>query len=202
MPVGLDAAGSSTLAGALADHRRGFALPRALTLDPSIHAAELEAIWRSSRLPAGVACEAREPGDFFCLDLEARDSVIVVRDEDGGLRALHNTCRHRGMPVCARSAGQGGDVQASSDHAVLTRLLPDGPGHTRIRVTWLVDEAAAQGHDYALEELLPFWQLTSEQDWSLCERNHVGVSNPAFVPGPYHPAREANVIAFVDWYLG
>jgi Rieske 2Fe-2S family protein len=91
---------------------------------------------------------------------------------------------------------------ASSDHAVLTRLLPDGPGHTRIRVTWLVDERATPGRDYALEELLPFWQLTSEQDWSLCERNHTGVRNPAFVPGPYDPGREANVIAFVDWYVG
>jgi hypothetical protein len=24
-----------------------------------------------------------------------------------------------------------------------------------------------------------------EQDWALCERNHTGVGNPAFTPGPY-----------------
>ena len=49
--------------------------------------------------------------------------------------------------------------------------------------------------------LLPFWQLTSEQDWSLCEQNQRGVSNPAFVPGPYSSEREYNVLAFVQWYL-
>jgi phenylpropionate dioxygenase-like ring-hydroxylating dioxygenase large terminal subunit len=55
--------------------------------------------------------------------------------------------------------------------------------------------------DYQLDRLLPFWQLTSEQDWSLCERNQVGVRNAAFTPGPHSSAREYNVIAFVDWYL-
>jgi phenylpropionate dioxygenase-like ring-hydroxylating dioxygenase large terminal subunit len=58
------------------------------------------------------------------------------------------------------------------------------------------------GRDYELERLLPFWRLTSEQDWNLCERNHAGVRNPAFIPGPYSRSREYNVIAFVEWYLG
>jgi glycine betaine catabolism A len=92
-------------------------------------------------------------------------------------------------------------MHASSDHAVVTRLLPDGPGVTRVSVHWLVDAAAEEGRDYTLDSLLPFWQLTSEQDWALCERNHAGVRSPAYIPGPYSPAREYNVQAFVDWYL-
>lgn len=392
---------------ALARHRPGHALPRAFAVDPDIHEHELEMIWRSSWLFAGVASQARLPGDFFRLDLAAGDSVIVVRDEDGDLHALHNTCRHRGMPVCAEPAGHarrwvcpyhqwsyaldggllgcggesldpsryglrragvaevgglvfvwlgpepqpiddaaadlatalavqgldharvahvidyevranwklvwennrecwhchaghpeyvranfdavpdtegyrraatqraaqhatalaeldassdehdqpglyrfpsrdrwwsanrtpladgfvtesldgrpvaplmgdhpGYDVgtlrlralpnfwcHASADHAVLTRLLPAGPQRTAIRVLWLVDESAAPGRDYDLQRLLPFWQVTSEQDWELCERNHAGVRNPAFMPGPYSPRREYNVLSFVDWYL-
>jgi Ring hydroxylating alpha subunit (catalytic domain) len=91
---------------------------------------------------------------------------------------------------------------ASADHAVLTRLAPAGPELTRIRVQWLVDREAVEGRDYELERLLPFWRLTSEQDWNLCERNHAGVRNPAFIPGPYSRSREYNVIAFVEWYLG
>ena len=71
----------------------------------------------------------------------------------------------------------------SADHAVLTRLLPDGPETTLVRVQWLVDRDAVAGRDYELERLLPFWQLTSEQDWDLCERNHAGVRNPAYHPG-------------------
>jgi Rieske 2Fe-2S family protein len=90
---------------------------------------------------------------------------------------------------------------ASADHAVLTRLTPAAPELTWIRVQWLVDRDAVEGRDYDLDRLLPFWQLTSEQDWNLCERNHAGVRNLAFIPGPYSRRREANLVAFVDWYL-
>ena len=93
-------------------------------------------------------------------------------------------------------------AHASADHAVLTRLDPVGPERTAVRVQWLVDADAKEGRDYDLERLLPFWQLTSEQDWDLCERNHTGVKNPAFTPGPYSLAREYNVLAFVSWYTG
>ena len=58
-----------------------------------------------------------------------------------------------------------------------------------------------EGVDYELARLLPFWQLTSEQDWELCERNQAGVRSPAYTPGPYSHAREYNVAAFTDWYL-
>lgn len=90
---------------------------------------------------------------------------------------------------------------ASADHAVLTRLAPAGPELTCIRVQWLVDRDAVEGRDYHLARLLPFWRLTSEQDWNLCERNHAGVRSPAFIPGPYSRRHEANLVAFVDWYL-
>ena len=90
---------------------------------------------------------------------------------------------------------------ASADHAVLTRLLPAAPELTCIRVVWLVAESARAGRDYRVDRLLPFWQVTSEQDWDLCEGNHAGVRNPAFQPGPYSRRREYNVLAFVDWYL-
>ena len=55
---------------------------------------------------------------------------------------------------------------------------------------------------YDLDRLLPFWQLTSEQDWELFERNQAGVENPAYTPGPYSPEREHNVFTFDAWYLG
>jgi phenylpropionate dioxygenase-like ring-hydroxylating dioxygenase large terminal subunit len=51
--------------------------------------------------------EVREPGAFATLDLW-KDSVLVLRGEDGVLRAFHNVCRHRGARLldgagqCAR----------------------------------------------------------------------------------------------------
>ncbi len=90
---------------------------------------------------------------------------------------------------------------ASSDHAVSTRLAPAGPQTTRIHVQWLVREDAVEGTDYTLDALLPFWELTSEQDWTLCENNQAGVNSSAFTPGPYSTKREYNVIRYTEWYL-
>jgi glycine betaine catabolism A len=406
---------NEVLAAALAEHRDGHALPTAFTVDPAIHDLELERIWRRSWLLAALSIELPAPGDFVRFSLSDADSLLIVRGRQGELHALHNTCRHRGMPVCeaqsgtvrrwvcpyhqwsydldGRLLGDGGgqlgldavafglgraavreldglvfvwlgsdepdrsvnvaaaelapalraqgiasarvahaidydvaadwklvwennrecwhchaghpeyiranfdaagagptgservrelaaaraadhaavlgahdaEVQrhdepglfafptgerwwssnrapsapgfvtesidglpvaplmgeysghdigtlrmravpnfwchASADHAVLTRLLPDGPGRTRIRVSWLVDAEAQPERDYELDRLLPFWQLTSEQDWALCEANQRGVRNRAFRGGPYSPEREYNVLAFQRWYL-
>ena len=90
---------------------------------------------------------------------------------------------------------------ASCDHGVSTRLTPAGPKATRARVIWVVDENAVEGKDYRLEKLLPFWQLTSEQDWRLCEQAERGISSSAYVPGPYSTYKEYNVEGFVRWYL-
>ncbi len=401
------------LARALASHEPGHALERDFHHDVEIYERELEAIWRASWLFAGCSAQASAPGEFFSFEL-GYDSIIVVRDERGELHALHNTCRHRGMPVCAQRAGvakrwvcpyhqwsyaldgtllgaggmeqqidrsryglhraavaeigglvfvwAGADPEqlgearaalagalapqglerakvaheidylvaanwklvwennrecwhchaghpqyiranfdiapdtprvrevalsrtrdheraladvasahgpaapdehprpglyplptaarwwsanrtplapgfltesidgrpvaplmgdytshdvgtlrvrsvpnlwchASADHAVLTRLAPRSPETTQVTVQWLVDRDAREGVDYELARLLPFWQLTSEQDWELCERNQAGVRSPAYTPGPYSHAREYNVAAFTDWYL-
>ncbi len=90
---------------------------------------------------------------------------------------------------------------SSSDHSVSTRLAPAGPGKTLVQVQWLVHEDAVEGRDYDLDRLLPFWQLTSEQDWALCERNQAGINSSAFTPGPYSTKREYNVIRYTEWYL-
>jgi len=89
----------------------------------------------------------------------------------------------------------------SCDHSVTTRLLPAGQRMTRARVIWLVDRQAREGADYQLEKLLPFWQLTSEQDWHLCEMVQRGVDSTAYSPGPLSKLWEYNVQAFIDWYL-
>jgi len=90
---------------------------------------------------------------------------------------------------------------SSCDHAVSTRLLPAGPQLTSIRVWWLVDADAIEGKDYELAKLVPFWQLTSEQDWEICERQQRGVNSSAYSPGPYSKYKEYNVDAFVRWYM-
>jgi Rieske 2Fe-2S family protein len=58
-----------------------------------------------------------------------------------------------------------------------------------------------EGRDYHLAELMPFWQLTSEQDWQICERQQRGINSSAYTPGPYSTWKEYNVDNFVCWYL-
>ena len=90
---------------------------------------------------------------------------------------------------------------SSCDHGVSTRLLPVGPQLPSVRVWWLVDAGAVEGRDYELASLMPFWQLTSEQDWEICERQQRGINSSAYSPGPYSTYKEYNVESFVRWYL-
>jgi Rieske 2Fe-2S family protein len=90
---------------------------------------------------------------------------------------------------------------SSCDHAVTTRLLPLGLHRTQVRVLWLVHQDAVEGEDYELDEIMPFWQLTSEQDWELCERAQRGVNSSRYTPGPLSSHKEYNVDRFLRWYL-
>ncbi len=410
--ITLDQLSTDTLEALVADCRPGWSLPRAFYTDENVYRADLERVWRRGWLFAGHACEIPNSGDYFTMEVDT-DSVIVLRDDGGTLRAHHNVCRHRGMRLCSEPAGSvrrivcpyhqwgyardgrlvacrsmpddfdksqfglhsvllreieglifvslaeepppfeaahrelaalarpqgigrakvakvvdytiaanwklvwennrecwhcnvnhpqyikanfdhfnaddttegvrreiaaavtrseaewrdaglavthkqsgmtpfpdaennvwfsanrtplvGGYVSetmdgrqvaplmgdytkptvgtlrmrslpnfwnhSSCDHAVSTRLLPAGPRTTHARVTWLVHPDAVEGKDYDLAALLPFWQLTSEQDWVLCENQQRGVSSSAYTPGPYSPYKEYNVDSFVRWYL-
>jgi glycine betaine monooxygenase A len=390
----------------------GWSLPREFYADEEVYRADVETVWRRGWLLVGHSCEIRKPGDYFTFQVDA-DSIIVIRDDEGRIRGLHNVCRHRGSVVCTEAAGhvtrlvcpyhqwaygldgrliacrgmqsdvdksqlglhqvharevegliyislakeppafepaegtlapllkpQGfrrakvakaidylvkanwklvwennrecyhcnvnhpqyikanfdhynaddtapqvreqmdaamarsekkwtaaglelthkeagmigfpdakkniwwsasrtalvdgwvtesmdgkqvaplmGDYRdpdigtlrirtlpnfwnhSSCDHGVSTRLLPLGPQQTAVRVSWLVDENAVEGRDYELGKLLPFWQLTSEQDWLICERQQRGIHSSAYTPGPYSTFKEYNVDSFVRWYL-
>jgi Rieske 2Fe-2S family protein len=399
------------LSNHLAAYRPGWSLPRAFHRDDALYRADIEQIWRRGWLFAGHGCEIRNAGDWFTLQVDT-DSIILIRGDDGAVRALHNVCRHRGSQICAPGRGssrrltcpyhqwtydtsgalvfcrgmhdidrshfglktlhcelleglificlaetpppfaaarelmaphlrpQGferakvaksvdyeiaanwklvwennrecfhcninhpqyikanwdhynaddssvevrqamervvkkseakwaaaglavshretgmapfpdaergvwfsanrtaltegwvsesmdgrqvstlmGDYadpdigtmrvrtlpnfwnHSSCDHGVSTLLLPAGPRKTLARVSWLVHEEAVEGRDYELGKLMPFWQLTSEQDWAICERQQKGVDSTAYEPGPYSKYKEYNVDAFVRWYV-
>ena len=56
---------------------------------------ELERIWRTGWLFAAHTAELPHAGDRTVFDV-GDDSALIVRGEDGELRAFHNVCRHRG----------------------------------------------------------------------------------------------------------
>src|ERR1700741_3375111 len=86
------------LAHHLAAYRPGWSLPRAFYRDESVYRVDVERVWRKGWLFAGHACELRNPGDWLTVQVDT-DSIILIRGEDGGVRALHNVCRHRGSQL-------------------------------------------------------------------------------------------------------
>src|ERR1700750_2724740 len=73
-------------------------IPKERYYDPAFFALEAEQLWPRVWQMACRLEEIPEAGDF--VEYEILDqSVIVVRTEDGGARALHTACRHRGVKV-------------------------------------------------------------------------------------------------------
>ena len=88
----------------LATRRDGYGMPRDFYRTPPLYDAELAHIWRAGWLFAGFACEIAQPGDYITLSVGG-SSVLVMRDDEGSVRAFHNVCRHRGTMLCRADAG-------------------------------------------------------------------------------------------------
>src|SRR5215212_8710316 len=67
-------------------------------IDADRHARELTRLFRELPLAIGHVSQLAAPGDFFTHDA-AGVPLLVVRGEDGGIRAFLNVCRHRGTRV-------------------------------------------------------------------------------------------------------
>jgi glycine betaine catabolism A len=99
-----DAPVGAELAAILASRRDGHGLPRAFYQDEALYARELAKIWHAGWLFAGFAFEIPNPGDFLTLDVDATP-VLVMRGDDGAVRAFHNVCRHRGTQLAREPSG-------------------------------------------------------------------------------------------------
>ncbi len=76
----------------------GHSLPAACYVDPEVAALEAEVIFRQGWVGVGRSDRWSGTGAYAAIDL-AGVPVVVVRDDDGALRAYANTCRHRATQV-------------------------------------------------------------------------------------------------------
>src|SRR5262245_42241891 len=94
----LSAADEESVRALVSSREPGHALPGAFSREPAVHRADMERIWRRGWLFAGHSVEVQKPGEYFLYRVED-DELVVIRGDDGVLRALYNTCRHRGSLV-------------------------------------------------------------------------------------------------------
>ena len=73
-------------------------LPGRAYTDPARLEREIELVLRPAWHCIGRADELSDPGDHLTITI-LDEPVVLVRGDDGELRALSNICRHRGMPV-------------------------------------------------------------------------------------------------------
>jgi nitrite reductase/ring-hydroxylating ferredoxin subunit len=72
---------------------------------PDYARSERDRLWRKVWLQAGRVEDIPNAGDFITYEI-LDDSVILMRGEDGAIRAFHNVCPHRGRRLIDIPAGQ------------------------------------------------------------------------------------------------
>ncbi len=82
----------------------GMSLPGWLYYDPEFLEAEKRAFLRAAPQVVCHESEIAEPGEWRSLEYLG-ESVIVIRGDDGDVRAFANVCRHRGSRLVDGTGG-------------------------------------------------------------------------------------------------
>jgi len=82
----------------------GMSLPGWLYFDPEFFEAEKKAFLRAAPQVVCHESEIAEPGEWRTLEYLG-ESIIVIRGDDGQVRAFANVCRHRGSRLVDGTGG-------------------------------------------------------------------------------------------------
>ncbi|MFN3547242.1 MAG: aromatic ring-hydroxylating oxygenase subunit alpha [Mesorhizobium sp.] len=112
-------------------------LPSSAYLSDEAYRRDLDAIWHRHWIHACRSSDLAEPRAFRLARIGDQE-ILILRHEDGGLRAFHNACRHRGAALKSEDCGRlAGRLIVCPYHAwsysmdgalvgVPSRALPDG----------------------------------------------------------------------------
>ncbi len=84
--------------------RKGHTLPRELYVSEEAFRFDTQVMLKSVWLYACTAAHVKNPGDYFVFEV-AHNAIIIVRGRDNEIRALWNSCRHRGSKICLEQRG-------------------------------------------------------------------------------------------------
>ncbi|NIZ13151.1 aromatic ring-hydroxylating dioxygenase subunit alpha [Phaeobacter sp. HF9A] len=96
----------SDVLSTLMRRKPGYSLAQDLYCDPGVFDADMARIWYKEWLFVLPSCEIPKAGNYVVHEIGAY-SVVIVRGNDGEIRAFHNSCRHRGSVLCKAKKGTG-----------------------------------------------------------------------------------------------
>jgi p-cumate 2,3-dioxygenase subunit alpha len=96
--------GNGAMHGLVREEPTNFSVKREVFVSADVFEAERRALFDKCWIYVGHASELRNPGDFKTRWVAGRP-IIFVRDRQSGVRALINSCRHRGAVVCREREG-------------------------------------------------------------------------------------------------
>ena len=85
-------------------------LPQKYFVSPQLFDAEQEKIFGRHWVLVGHQSDVAKAGDYFLRNVSG-ESVILVCDKDGKVRAFYNVCRHRGTRLCEEASGHSPAIQ-------------------------------------------------------------------------------------------
>jgi choline monooxygenase len=79
-------------------------IPAPWYFDPRVARLERDSVFASNWQAVGRLDQVKDPGQFFTIDIN-NDPLLVVRSDDGKLRAFYNVCRHHAAAVVPEEKG-------------------------------------------------------------------------------------------------
>ena len=101
---------------------RGHRIPGSRYTSKEFAEKEWEGMWTKVWLLLGREEELPNPGDWQCEEV-GPESILMVRQKDGGVKAFYNVCQHRGNPLVD---GEKGSVRRFVCKYHSWAFMPDG----------------------------------------------------------------------------
>jgi choline monooxygenase len=93
-----------SLYDASAPLEQAYTIPAPWYRDARVEDLERRSVFRATWQVVGRLDQVRDKGQFFTADV-AGEPIVVVRGDDGQLRAFYNVCRHHAAAVVPETAG-------------------------------------------------------------------------------------------------
>jgi len=83
---------------------KAWTIPAPWYFDERLAQLERDSVFAANWQMVGHLDQVKEPGQFFTIDVN-KEPLVVVRGDDGKLRAFYNVCRHHAAAVVPEAQG-------------------------------------------------------------------------------------------------